>query len=100
MAWTSKSGAKSSYEMPRFDLIPAGFLRRLAQRLAYGAAKHGENNYQSGIGDAAYFRDRRNHIQEHLLKLDAAATKDERLKHIAAIACNALILDYLADQDS
>ena len=99
MSWVSPSGAKSSFEMPRFDLIYAPFLRRLAERLGYGAKKHGEDNYRSGAGDAAYLRDRRNHIQEHLLKYDAAETKADKLKHLAAITCNAMMLDYLIDHE-
>lgn len=97
MAWMSKSGAQSSYRMPRYDLIYGPFLRRLAERLGYGADKHGADNYKAGVGDAAFYLDRRNHLQEHLLKLDEATTKAEKLKHLAAISCNAQILDYLID---
>ena len=94
--WTSgQSDARSSFELQRYDLIDRGFLRRLAERLAYGAAKHGENNYQQGIGDAAYRRDRINHLIEHALKY-ADGVNDGK-DHLAAIAANAMILAFLDD---
>ena len=95
MAWVSDSGAKSSFEMPRYDLVYHGFLKRLAVRLGYGAKKHGENNYQSGVGDAAYRRDRLNHLVEHAMKYAAG---DSGKDHLAAIAANAMILAYLDDE--
>jgi hypothetical protein len=78
--------------MPRYDLIPPEFVRRLAQRMAYGAAKHGENNYQRGVGDAAFHRDRVNHLIEHVLKYVAG---DREKDHLAAVAANAAMLMWL-----
>lgn len=98
MAWISKSGAQSSVESFRFDLIYAPWLRRLCGRLGYGAVKHGDPfNYRKGVNDADYFRDRVNHLKEHAFKLSEATTREERLKQLEAISANAMILDYLAD---
>ena len=95
MAFVSASGAKSSSEKPRYDLIYRGFLRRLAERMGYGAAKHGQDNYKQGAGDAVYRRDRINHLIEHALKY---AEGDTSTDHLSAIAANANILAYLDDQ--
>lgn len=89
MAWVSSSGAKSSHEKPRYDLISRAFLRRLAERMGYGAAKHGERNYRLGIGDATYRRDRINHMIEHALKY---AEGDTSTDHLSAIGANCSIL--------
>lgn len=94
MAAVFKSGAKSSHEMPRYDLIYWPVVRLLAERLGYGAAKHGENNYQSGVGDSGFIRDRLNHLVEHVMKL--AEGKDKR-KHYAAILANVQMLMWLDD---
>lgn len=94
MAFVSASGAKSSSEKPRYDLIYRGFLRRLAERMGYGAAKHGENNYQQGVMDKIYHRDRVNHLIEHALRY---AEGDTSTDHLSAIAANANILAYLDD---
>lgn len=94
MAFVSVSGAKSSSEKPRYDLIYRGFLRRLAQRMAFGAERHGQDNYKQGAGDAVYRRDRINHLIEHALKY---AENDISTDHLSAIAANANILAYLDD---
>lgn len=93
--WVSPSGAKSSYEMPRYDLIPPSALRRLASRMAYGATKHGENNYQRGVGDPVFHRDRINHLLEHVYKYLAG---DRQKDHLAAVMANAVMLMWLDEQ--
>jgi hypothetical protein len=66
-------GAKSSDFAPRYDQIPASALRRIAQRFSKGNTKFdgpeaaylgGEMNWQKG--DASYFRERFNHVIQHL----------------------------------
>jgi hypothetical protein len=86
------SGAKSSEQKPRFDLIPFEALSREAIRMAEGAAAHGENNYRKGAGDAAFIRDRVNHLLEHALRYAAGDRSDD---HLAAIRCNAAMLMWL-----
>lgn len=97
MSFVSVSGAKSSSEKPRYDLIYRGFLTRLAVRMGYGAAKHGERNFEQGKGDAVYRRDRINHLIEHALKY---AEGDTHTDHLAAIAANCNILAWLDDQSA
>lgn len=88
------SGAKSSFEMPRYDLLYRPFLKRVADRMAYGEQKHGGANYQKGGGDAAFRRDRVNHLIEHALKL---AEGDTSRDHLAAITANCQIIAWLDD---
>ena len=95
MGFVSTSGAKSSSEKPRYDLIYRGFLRRVAERMGYGAAKHGERNFEQGAGDAVYHRDRVNHLIEHALKYAAGDTSTD---HLSAIGANCVILAWLDDQ--
>lgn len=63
------SGAKSSGQKPRYNLIPARSLERIATRFGEGASKYGENNWRSGLKDRDFLLDRLNHAQEHLLRL-------------------------------
>jgi hypothetical protein len=78
------SGAKSSEEKPRYDLMPLCALRRWAERLDYGARKHGAKNWTLGKDDADYRRDRINHTIEHLLKY---ANGDRSEDHLGAAMC-------------
>jgi hypothetical protein len=71
-------GAKSSELQPRYDQIPSVFLRRLAERFTLGNEKFdpptadiigGTMNWQGG--DAIFFRERFNHVIEHLMNWKA-----------------------------
>jgi hypothetical protein len=97
MSFVAPSGAKSSSEKPRYDLIYRGLLLRLAERMAYGAAKHGEMNFAQGVGDDIYRRDRINHLIEHALKYAEAKTPEDQRVQLSAIAANCNILAYLDD---
>jgi hypothetical protein len=86
------SGAKSSEEKPRYDLIPLVALEREAIRMAEGARAHGENNYRAGVNDLGFVRDRINHLIEHALKYADGDRSDD---HLAAIRCNAAMLIWM-----
>lgn len=93
---TFKSGAKSSEVQPRVDLIPLRAIEREAVRMAEGAARHGENNYQRGIvSDPAFRKDRINHLIMHALKYAAGDRSDD---HLAAVRCNAGMLIWGEEQ--
>ena len=59
-----------------------------------GAETHGENNYQLGVGDADFIRDRINHLIEHARKYQAGDRSDD---HLAAIRANAGMLIWLEE---
>lgn len=68
--YVSKSGATSSGQKPRYDLIPLTLLRRIADRFGYGARRHAPYNWRRAIEarDKDYILERLNHAMEHLKK--------------------------------
>lgn len=86
------SGATSTTEKPRYDLIPLTALRRLADRFGYGAKKHGDHNYKAGYDDPDFIRDRKNHLVEHIMNYIQG---DRSTDHLGAILCNAAMLAEL-----
>lgn len=91
---TFTSGAKSSEPGTRYDLLELEFLKRVADRMAQGAASHGERNYLKGAADPQFIQDRKNHLIAHVLKYVAGDTSDD---HLAAAGAN---LNMLAVLDS
>ena len=89
------SGAKSSEQKPRYDLIPACALEREANRMAEGAAIHGVNNYRTGKDDQDFITDRINHMIEHALLY---ASGDRSTDHLAAVRCNTGMLMWIESQ--
>lgn len=83
------SGASSSEEKPRYDLIPVEAMEANAKRFAHGASRHGDRNYENGWNDPAFIRDRFNHMLEHAMKAAAGDTSED---HLGAVLCNASIL--------
>lgn len=88
------SGAKSSEEAPRLDLVPLASIIRQAHRMAIGAAGHGEWNYRRGANDADFIRDRKNHLALHVAKY-LAGNQDE--DHLGAVLANAGMLADLEE---
>lgn len=87
---TFASGAKRSNLVPRYDLIPAEGLRRLAERYTLGAAKYGEYNWQKGLLDKEYVDQFKCHLIEHFYKyITEGCSKDDNL---AAVAWGAFAL--------
>jgi hypothetical protein len=84
------SGAKSSHESLRYDLIPRAGLKILAERFTQGFKKYGKNNYQKGLADKQFIEDRLNHIFEHFSKLVQPRKEDEEYDntHRACIEAN------------
>lgn len=89
-----KSGAKSSEQQPRIDLIPWEAIRREAVRMGEGAAAHGENNYRGGKHDAEFICDRINHLLRHAILY---ANGDRSDDHLAAIRANAGMLIWIEE---
>ena len=89
VVWKSPSGAASSGKLPRYDLIPAWALERMAQRFTLGAEKYGDNNWLQGVADPVFLNDRFNHAVEHLYKFKAGGSTDDDL---AAVILNCIFL--------
>jgi len=79
MSTVFSSGAKSSEERPRYDLIPREALQRYAERCGLGARLHGDDNWKKGIADPAYQRDRLNHLWDHLTRYTAGDRSEDHL---------------------
>lgn len=71
------SGAMSSGNKPRYDLIPLWALARIARRFELGAGKYGEDNWQRGVADKPFIVDRINHAIEHLYLLRELVKNDQ-----------------------
>jgi hypothetical protein len=89
------SGAKSSAERPRYDLCERVAFERWAQRMAKGAASHGERNYQKGARDPVFIRDRINHLIEHAMRYAQGDRSDD---HLGAVMANAGMLIWCEEQ--
>lgn len=96
------SGAKSTELKPEYRLVPIEAMEMIARRFAYGAARHGEKNYQKGVNDPIFIRDRQNHALEHMMRYVAGATVMEAdgtletpMDHLEAAICNLAMLCYL-----
>ena len=74
---TFASGAQSSGNVVRFDLVPRGLIERIARRFGLGAEKYGERKYQDGLADRAFIVERMNHAQQHLLALLSPQSAEE-----------------------
>ena len=79
-----QSGASSSEEAPRIDYLSEAFLRRTAERMDYGARRHGPFNYRKGAGDADFIRDRINHSIWHLRRYAGGDRSEDHLSAAAA----------------
>lgn len=71
------SGAKSSSNAKRFDLIPRVALEKLADRFELGLLKYDAFNYRKGLHDKEFIIDRLNHLQMHMQALLAPQTNEE-----------------------
>ncbi len=88
-----KGGAARSEEKPRYDLIPAAGLRRIALRFTLGAAKFGDRNWEKGGAD--FIRDIPNHMAEHLFLYMSGDRSDD---HLAAIGWGAVARIYFDEK--
>jgi hypothetical protein len=87
------SGARSSGNKSRYDLLPVWALQRIAARFAIGADRYGEDNWKRGMQDPEWTIDRLNHAIEHLydaiqaIKLGGIPHRDDDL---SAVIVNAI----------
>jgi hypothetical protein len=82
-----QSGAIRSSVPERWDLIPATGLRRVAEAMAHGAARYGENNWTKGMPVKSVL----NHAIKHLYQWLDGDRSEDHLGHAAAnlmMACH------------
>lgn len=99
--YTFASGAMSSGQKPRYDLIPTYALERIAHRFELGAAKYGVDNWKKGARDDEFILDRINHAIEHLMTLKDLIHSDVEIAweahddDAAAVILNAIfVMEY------
>ena len=87
------SGARrdSQDDKPRFALIPAEPLTRLAMHYTNGAKKYGENNWTKGMPMSRSFESLERHVQ-------AFKAGDVTEDHLAAVAWNAFALMWYEER--
>ena len=76
---------------PRYELIPAGPLKRLAIHYANGAKKYGDFNWQKG-------QDIRRTLASMLRHSQCVLAGDENEDHLAAVAWNAFAIMWTREQ--
>lgn len=86
------TGARRDTEegKPRYDLIPPGPMRRLAELYARGAQKYGENNWEKGMPASRHIASLMRHVEQ-------ARTGETDEDHWAAIAWNAFAVMHTQD---
>ncbi len=75
---TAANGTKQSHTPYRCDLLPAKASLHIAEILAYGAKKYGDNNWRGLKAD-----DHINHALTHLFAHQAGDTQDDHIGHAA-----------------
>ena len=97
---TKDSGSRQEFESgmvrdtqegkPRYDLIPTGPLRRLADLYARGAEKYDDDNWKKGQPYSRAYAS----LFRHLMQWRNGDTDED---HLAAVAWNAFTLMYYED---
>lgn len=84
-----ESGARRDIQTgkPRYDLIPPGPLKRLAELYARGAEKYGESNWELGMPMSRITSSLMRHMEQFR---EGDVSED----HLAAVTWNALALMY------
>lgn len=83
-----EGGSTRSEMKERYDLIPKVAIDGIARRLALGAEKHGERNWETGGQD--FVRATKNHLFAHVLKYLADGEQED----LDAIGCNYAFLAH------
>lgn len=97
---TKDSGSRQEFESgmvrdtqegkPRYDLIPTGPLKRLADLYARGAEKYDDDNWKKGQPYSRAYAS----LFRHLMQWRNGDTDED---HLAAVAWNAFTLMYYED---
>jgi len=88
------SGAQRDTQVnkPRYDLIPAAPLKRLAELMARGAVKYGDNNWTKGMPASRFMASLMRHVEAYRL-----GERDE--DHLAAVVFNAFAIMFFENSE-
>lgn len=96
--WATGAVRESDEGKPRYDLIPALAMRRVAHRFAEGAEKYGESNWQKGIPRRQILASALRHIEawrcchEETGEIGVDVTRETGEDHLAAAVWGLLVL--------
>lgn len=97
-----KSGATSTVEKLRYDLVPKQLAKFAATRFGFGVSRgHAEDNWKAILIDPEFRRDRANHAYEHFLNWmesfhrDGLGDRDQ----LEAVICNLSMFAWLFEQE-
>ena len=93
---TKDSGAREEFDSgarrdtqdgkPRYDLIPPGPLKRLAELYERGLQKYGENNWTKGMPTSRYLASAFRHLEAY------RSDEDPEEDHLAAVLWNVMAI--------
>lgn len=99
---TKDSGAREEFDSgarrdtqdgkPRYDLVPAGPLKRLAEQMARGAVKYGPDNWTKGMPSSRFLASLMRHVEAYRLG-------DREEDHLAAALFNAMAIMHFEGTD-
>lgn len=97
---TKDSGTREEYESgaqrdtqegkPRYDLVSPAPLKRVAELMARGAVKYGDNNWTKGMPSSRFLASLMRHVEAYRL-----GERDE--DHLAAVVFNAFAVMHFED---
>lgn len=87
-----EGGATRTVQAERYDLIPVAAVRALARRLALGAKKHGERNWEKG--GAEFEKATLSHGIAHLLQYAQTGQQDD----LDGAICNLAFLCHFSEK--
>jgi hypothetical protein len=89
-----ESGAKRDTQenKPRYDLIPPGPLKRLADLYARGAVKYDDHNWTKGMPTSRFMASLMRHLEQY-----RAGDREE--DHLAGVVWNAFCIMYFENTE-
>jgi hypothetical protein len=96
--WSTGAVRDDDDGKPRYDLIPALALRRVAHRFADGAKKYGEDNWQKGIPRAQILASAMRHLEAWRCNVEGRERIDDE-DHLAAVTWGMLVLMQYEEMD-
>ena len=83
---TFSTGATRSEMSVRWDLLPPGAMRQMAEVMDLGAKIHGSRNWEKGLGAEVCV----NHCLDHVFAYQSGDQSENHLAHAAVNLCMAL----------
>lgn len=96
--WSTGAVRDDDDGKPRYDLIPALALRRVAMRFAEGSKKYGEQNWQKGIPRAQIVASAMRHLEAWRCHREDHPWREIDEDHLAAAVWNLMVLMHYEEK--